>query len=73
MTGAPVSLIKKVDVSNYLSGRRRKNVLPLRSKSQPDATGYSENDPFYTKVKRQGSSAGPDSDGAVVTLIVEKP
>jgi len=67
-TGDAVSLIKKADVRKYFSGRRRKNVLPFRSTSQPDATGYSEIEADRTRVNAPGS--GPD--GAVVPSIIEK-
>lgn len=40
-TGAAMSLIKKADVQNYLSARRRKTVFPFAPIRQPDATGYS--------------------------------
>jgi hypothetical protein len=36
-----MSLIKKADVQNYLSARRRKTVFPFAPIRQPDATGYS--------------------------------
>ena len=38
-----MSLIKKADVENYFSARRKKIVFPFGPVSQPDATGYSEN------------------------------
>jgi len=69
--GATVSLIKKADVRDYLSGRRSKNVLPLRPKSQLHATGYSEIEADRSGVKAPGAGSRPD--GAIVTLIVEKP
>jgi hypothetical protein len=36
-----MSLIKKADVENYFSARRKKIVFPFGPVSQPDATGYS--------------------------------
>jgi len=67
-----MTLIKKADVRNYLSARRR-NVLPFRSMSQPDATGYSEIEADRTRLKGSGSGAGSGFDGAIVPSITEKP
>ena len=35
-----MSVIKKTDVKNHLSTRRKKPVFPFGPVSQPDATGY---------------------------------
>lgn len=40
-----MSLIKKVDVANYFSSRKRKGIHAQRTVSQADATGYSGNNP----------------------------
>jgi hypothetical protein len=69
-TGAAVSLNKKADVRNYLFARRRKNVLPFRSMSQPDATGYSESEADRARVKAPGAGSRPD--GSAAPSIVEK-
>jgi hypothetical protein len=37
-----MSLIKKADVQDYLSARRRKIVFPFAPLRQPDAAGHSE-------------------------------
>jgi len=36
-----MALIKKIDVKNYLSARKRNGLRPYRPASQPDATGFS--------------------------------
>ncbi len=55
-----MSLIKKADVNNHLAARRKnKLILPFRSVSQPDATGYSGNERRDTNpnVTNSGTSA----------------
>jgi hypothetical protein len=54
-----MSLIKKADVKNYLSARRKKIVFPFGPVNQPDATGYSENERRDTShiVTNSGPSA----------------
>jgi hypothetical protein len=54
-----MSLIKKADVENYLSARRKKIVFPFGPVSQPDATGYSGNGRRDTNpnVTNSGTSA----------------
>lgn len=39
-----MNLIKKADVKNHLSARRKKIVFPFGPASQPDATGYSRDE-----------------------------
>lgn len=50
-----MSLIKKSDVKNHLSSRHRRGLHLATPASQPDATGFSEE-----------QSGGPDSDGGNV-------
>jgi hypothetical protein len=49
-TGATMSLIKKADVEDYLSARRRKTVFPFAPIRQPNATGPSGSGPREAKV-----------------------
>ena len=67
-----MSLIKKADVKPHVSRKTRGIPLLFKSRSQPDATGYSEIEAGRTRGKALGSSAGTDPDGAVVPSIVEK-
>jgi hypothetical protein len=41
MTGEGMSIINKSDVTNQLARRSHREIHLLRSKSEPDATGYS--------------------------------
>jgi len=54
-----MSLIKKADVENYFSARRKKIVFPFGPVSQPDATGYSGSEHRDTNphVTNSGTSA----------------
>jgi hypothetical protein len=47
-TGVAMTLIKKIDVKNYLANRPHKRVRPAPSTSLPDATGISGPDPGLT-------------------------
>jgi len=58
-----MSLIKRADVENYFSARRKKIVFPFGPVSQPDATGYSGNG-------RRDTNPNVTSSG---TLAVKKP
>ena len=51
-----MSLIKKADVENHLSARRRKILFPFGLVSQPDATGYSGDE--LRDAKRNASRPG---------------
>lgn len=51
-----MSLIKKADVQDYLSARRRKIVFPFAPIRQPDAAGHSGDGPSKTKVNESKSS-----------------
>ncbi len=62
-----MSLIKKSDVQNYLSARRKKIVFPFGPASQPDATKYSVKELRDTKVN---TSRSVDTAG---TSTVNKP
>lgn len=53
-----MSLIKRSDVKNHLS-TRRKTLMPFRPVSQPDATGNPEGEPRDAKVAAPGSDASP--------------
>jgi len=46
-----MSLIKKNDVKNYLSSQKRKGIHLYRPVSQPDATGFSGDQPAPSEIK----------------------
>lgn len=50
-----MSLIKKIDVKNYLSSRNRKGINLYRPTSQPDATGFSGGEKASAKEKSKRS------------------
>lgn len=50
-----MSLIKKSDVKDHLSARRKKIVFPFGPVSAPDATGYSGDKPRGAKVNASRS------------------
>jgi hypothetical protein len=50
-----MSVIKKADVKNHLSTRRKKLVFPFAPVSQPDATGYSGDEHRDTNPSMAGS------------------
>ncbi|MGO9435019.1 MAG: hypothetical protein ACLPH3_05995 [Terracidiphilus sp.] len=60
-----MSLIKKVDVANYFSSRKRKGIHAQRTVSQADATGYSG--------KQSGRVGSHASDAVEKTLDQEEP
>jgi len=63
-----MTLNKQSDVKNHLSRRTRKNLLPFRPASQPDATNYSENELGRTKVNAPGY--GPDFGRQLSSAVV---
>ncbi len=50
-----MSLIKKADVQDYLSARRRKIVFPFAPIRQPNTTGYSRDESREAKVNEPKS------------------
>ena len=64
-----MSLIKKADVENHLWTGASGKVLPFGSRSQPDATGYSN--VGSRDVQGSGSRAKGRSDGKYPVLPVE--
>jgi hypothetical protein len=53
-----MSIIKKCDVAAHFAERRRKRMFPFTPMSEPDATGYSGNEPHSAKGNAPGSGAG---------------
>ena len=60
-----MSLIKKSDVKNHLWTGARGKVLPFGSRSQPDATGYSNDGVRDAQVNESGSDRRPEAQPAV--------
>jgi len=62
-----MSLIKKADVENYFSGRRKKIVFPFGPLKQPGINGYSGDG------HRDTNPNVPGTGGPVGALAVKKP
>lgn len=50
-----MTLIKKIDVMNHLASRNRKGSPLFRSKSQPDATGFSGDETTHKDFRPKSS------------------
>ena len=61
-----MSIIKKADVKNHVRTRASGKLLPFGSRSQPDATGYSNGRIRGTQVSGS-SSEGPSNRQSAVT------
>jgi hypothetical protein len=61
-----MSLIKKADVQDYLSARRRKIVFPFAPIRQPNAIGYSGDESRKAKVNEPKSRQGYDREHSSV-------
>jgi hypothetical protein len=64
-----MTIIKKADVKSHLRARTGGKLLPFGSRSQPDATGYS-NDRIRSAQVRMSSFAGPSNRQGAITPTV---
>jgi hypothetical protein len=63
-----MSLIKKSDVKNHLRTGASGKLLPFGSRSQPDATGYSNIGIRDIPVNTSSSGVSPDGQSSVVPM-----
>jgi|HubBroStandDraft_1064217.scaffolds.fasta_scaffold386244_2 hypothetical protein len=65
-----MSLIKKADVQDYLSARRRKIVFPFAPIRQPNTTGHSGDESREAKVKEPKSRQVDGQERSSIRLSV---
>jgi hypothetical protein len=68
-----MSLVWKSDVKNYLSPHHQKEIHLDRPVSQPDATGFSVEEPACTDSYIEGQHQQPSTSGPEATSLVTSP
>lgn len=68
-----MSLVKKSDVKNHLSPHHQKEIHLNRPVSQPDATGFSVEEPARTDSHVVGQQKQPSSGGPEAPPLVTSP
>jgi len=68
-----MSLVKKSDVKNHLSPHHQKEIHLNRPLSQPDATGFSVEEPARTDSKVEEQRQQPSSSGLEASPLAASP
>jgi hypothetical protein len=68
-----MSLVKKSDVKNHLSPHHQKGIHLNRPVSQPDATGFSVEEPARTDSHVVGQHEQPSAGGPEAPPLVTSP
>lgn len=68
-----MSLVKKSDVKNHLSSHHKKGIHLNRPLSQPDATGFSVEEPARTDLNVEDQHQQPSSSGLEAPPLVASP
>jgi hypothetical protein len=66
-----MTIIKKADVKSHLRARTSGKLLPFGSRSQPDATGYSNDRIRGTQVSGSSSEGSSNRQSAVTPKVTK--